>query len=174
MTRASQHVDYELPNEHTRVGRLIKSITSKDPAIVSAITHIQGSTEQRNDFETAAEFLLLTAPSSSNASNVHRISAVNKASNGGKKGPQTGVELRYYTKKEYSRLSTAEKKELQQLRKSAKKSNDEAGNTVVAALQQQVKELEDRLIAAIKTSQPKREPMEEKRSPLSNPLNQRS
>jgi hypothetical protein len=34
MTRASQFIDYQVPNEHTSVGRLIKSITSRDPAIV--------------------------------------------------------------------------------------------------------------------------------------------
>lgn len=175
MMRASQHVDYELPNEHTRVGRLIKSITSKEPAIVSAITHIQGSTTQREDFETAAEFLLLTAPSPSSSSGTHRISAVGKGAKGGKRGPETGVELRYYTKKEYSGLSAAEKKELQQLRKASSKSNNnDSNNIVVAALQQQVKELEERLVAAIKTNRPSSETTVEKRSPLTNPLNQRS
>ena len=174
MMRASQHVDYELPNEHTRVGRLIKSITSKEPAIVSAITHIQGSTTQREDFETAAEFLLLTAPSPSSSSGTHRISAVGKGAKGGKRGPETGVELRYYTKKEYSGLSAAEKKELQQLRKASKSNNNDSNNIVVAALQQQVKELEERLVAAIKTNRPSSETTVEKRSPLTNPLNQRS
>ena len=40
MIRASQFISFQVPNEHTRVGRLIKSLTSRDPAIVSAITHI--------------------------------------------------------------------------------------------------------------------------------------
>ncbi len=62
MVRAAQFIPYEVPNEHTRVGRLIKSIQSKDPSIVSAITHIQGNALQRDDFELAADFLLLTAP----------------------------------------------------------------------------------------------------------------
>ena len=43
MTRAPHHVQYELLNEHTRVGRLIKSISSNKPEVVLAITHIQGS-----------------------------------------------------------------------------------------------------------------------------------
>ena len=62
MMRASQFVEYELPNDHTRVGRLIKSITNRDPSIMSAITHIQDNQHQRNNFEAAADFLLLTAP----------------------------------------------------------------------------------------------------------------
>ena len=41
MMRAYQHVQYELLNEHTRVGRLIKSILSNDPSFVYDITHIQ-------------------------------------------------------------------------------------------------------------------------------------
>ena len=61
-TRASQHVQYEIPNEHMRVGCFIKSISSNKAVIVSAITHIQGPQVQRNEFETAAEFLLLPAP----------------------------------------------------------------------------------------------------------------
>ena len=62
MMRASQFIDYELPNDHTRVGHLIKCILSCDPSIVSAITYIQGNQHQQNDFEAAADFLLLTAP----------------------------------------------------------------------------------------------------------------
>ena len=50
-----------------------------------------------------------------NAGGTHRISAVNRGSKDKKKGPETGVELRYYTKREYRGLSTAQKKELQQL-----------------------------------------------------------
>ena len=178
MMRASQHVEYELPNEHTRVGRLIKSITSKEPAIVSAITHIQGSQTQRNDFETAAEFLLLTAPSAGNVTSTHRVSAINnhKGNNkNGKKGSETGIELRYYTKSEYNKLSTAEKKELHQLRNASKGNNSsDVGNAMVAMLQQQVKELEERLVAAIKTTSSESRPNDEKRLVLANPLNQRS
>ena len=59
MVWANQHVQYELPNEHTQVGRLLKSITSKDPAIVSAIIHIEGNPSRRDNFEQAADFLLL-------------------------------------------------------------------------------------------------------------------
>ena len=59
--RASYFVQYKLPNEHTMVGHLIKSITSKDPIIISGITHIQGIVDQRNDFKSGADSLLLTA-----------------------------------------------------------------------------------------------------------------
>ena len=178
MMRATQHVEFELPNEHTRVGRLIKSITTKEPAIVSAITHIQGSPTQRDNFELAAEFLLLTAPNVSNTSN-HRINSVKtkgKGKGNHKVGPNTGVELRYYTKAEYRKLNKNERKELAQLRKAAKDDSQERGadatNATVSALKQQVSELEERLIAVTKTNELKERKRES--NPLSNPLNQRS
>ena len=40
MICAAQFIPYEVPNEHTRVGRLLKSLQSKDPSIVYAVTHI--------------------------------------------------------------------------------------------------------------------------------------
>ena len=135
MIRTKQHVEYEEPNEHTRVGRLIRSITSRDPAIVSAIIHIQGSAALRDNFEAAADFLLLTAPSNTNNNSNQRVSAVrgggggnnnSDANPGVKKGPNTGIELRYYTKKEYSRLSHERRKELATLRGS--KGSDNGNN----------------------------------------------
>ena len=125
LVRASQFVDYEVPNEHTRVSRLLKSLTTKDPAIISAITHIQGDNNQRNDFELAADFLLLTAPSPNNQASSHRVSAVRKGGKFKSKGTgETGVEFRYYTGKEYKSLSRAQKKELSDWRESNKANNN--------------------------------------------------
>ena len=184
MVRAKQHVEYEEPNEHTRVGRLIKSITSRDPAIVSALIHIQGSPTLREDFEEAADFLLLTAPSNTSNNNNHRMSAVrgdggdNGNSNGVKKSPNTGVELRYYTKKEYSKLSHEQRKELAPLRENKGSDNDKDNNAMsVSALKQQfqddIKDLEARLIAAISTANEPSNNASSTRQPLQNPLNQR-
>ena len=178
MVRASQHVEYALPNEHTRVGRLLKSITSKEASIVSAITHVHGSPAQRNDFETAADFLLLTSPSNNNTVNNQRVS-VSRVSGGVgemKKGPETGVEVRYYTKKEYGKLSQAQKKELAKLR--GLKSNGPNVNvsTVKDDLMQEMRELENRLVAAITTAQETPRVTSNElvvRNPLKNPLNQR-
>ena len=170
MTRASQFIDYQVPNEHTSVGRLIKSITSRDPAIVSAITHIQGSQEQRNDFEKAADFLLLTAPSTQHKDSDHRVSATNTNN---KKGQKTGIELRYYKSSEYSNLTAAQKAELKELR--AAKKGQNRGNATpsneVAVLKQQIDALESRLIAAIATSRDTTN--DQNKGPLINPLNQR-
>ena len=177
MVHASQHVEYALPNEHTRVGRLIKSITTKEPAIVSALTHIMGNNQQRNDFETAADFLLLTAPSNTNMSNNQRVSATN-TNNNTKNGGKTSVELRYYSKSEYAKLSNEQKKELHEMRKKKKGNNNNDVNvSSVKELQDEIKELEKRLIAAIATANKDSEekpPTQPPKNPLQNPLNQRN
>ena len=175
MVRASQFIPYEVPNEHTRVGRLIKSIQSKDPSIVSALTHIQGSIAQRDDFELAADFLLLTAPKHKElAEGMHRVSSI-KSSNPPKQGMgKTGIELRYYSKEEYKRLTKAQKKELMNWRKQANKNDPNSHK--VAALEQQLKEMRDQTealratIASLSTTEGRDEP----RNPLANPLTQRN
>ena len=83
LVRAAQFVQYELPNGHTRVSRLLKSITSKDGSILAATTHIQGTSTMREDFEAAADFLLLTAPTPKEIERSYRISAVNLSSSSG-------------------------------------------------------------------------------------------
>ena len=105
MMRTSQFVDYKLPNDHTRVGCLKKSITNRDSSIVSAIIHIQGNQHQRNDFEAATDFLLLTAPKPKDQVPGHRISALNTNKPKRKGLGESGVELRYHSKYEYKKLS---------------------------------------------------------------------
>ena len=178
LTRASQFVDYEIPNEHTRVSRLLKSLTTKDPAIISAITHIQGDQNQRNDFEAAADFLLLTAPSSNVQSNSHRVSAVRKGGKFKSKGTgDTGVEFRYYTGKEYKSLSKAQKKELSEWRERNKENNTQQSNgetnrisvleSTLIELKKSNDEIKSKISAlTINSTQP--------RDPLQNPLTQRN
>ena len=174
MVRAAQFIPYEVPNEHTRVGRLIKSLQSKDPAIVSAITHIQGNPNHREDFENAADFLLLTAPKFKDMTEGgQRISSIR--SKGNKSKPATasksGVEFRYYAKNEYRKLNKAQKKELAEWRETEKGSNQK-----VAALEQQLREMRDETeslratIASINVGTQSNQ----SRGPLDNPLTQRN
>jgi len=102
---------------------LIKSILNRDPFIVSVITHIQGNTNQRNDFELAADFLLLTAPKMKENTQTHRISTVKSQKHQKNGVGRSNVELRYYSRQEYNKLSKAQKKELSDWRKEKGKSN---------------------------------------------------
>ena len=174
MVRAADYTVYDLPNEHTRVGRLMKSITSKEPAIIAAMTHIHGNNAMRNDFEAAADFILLTAPNNGGAPDkAHRISAAKTERNKKKcgRGEETGVELRYHTRKEYNKLSADEKKELAEWRKSKNEEDDKSDDSrIIAALQQTVKDLEAK-ISALTTAKENDKPSKD---PLTNPLTQRT
>ena len=94
---------------------------------------MQGNLEQRDDFEMAADFLLLTTPKFKDMTKGgHRISSIRskedkkKATTG-----RSGVEFRYYAKNEYHKLSKDQKKEL-----SKWCNKDKASNQKVAALEQ--------------------------------------
>ena len=65
------------------------------------MTHIKGNLEQRNDFESAANFLLLTAPKFKDSTQSHGVSAL-KSNRPTKKGVgKSGVEFIYISRKEY-------------------------------------------------------------------------
>ena len=187
LVRASQFVQYEVPNGHTRVSRLLKSITSRDGAILAAITHIQGTPAMRDDFELAADFLMLTAPAPKEIVKSYRISAISiqdeKKGNGGASKQndgigKTGVEFRYHTRKEYEKLNSNQRAELHSWRK-AKKINsvNMAGNgdedsMKIASLETQLKQLIDanKEMTAKISSLTSKHPSN---NPLKNPLNQR-
>ena len=150
MVQSSQYITYNLPDNRTRVTRLLNSITSNDTAVVSAKTQILASAQLEHNFEAAAEFLLKCCgkKAASKSQNSHRISAVR---NGGKRRRDnncekgsTGVSLRYHTKQEYFKLKPEQKKELKEWRASqqeVKKQNIAA----VQTLQSQVEALTSKL-----------------------------
>lgn len=191
LERASQFVAYEVPNGHTRVSRLIKSITSKDGAILSALTLIQGDNTKRNDFEEAADFLLLTAPAAKEIERSYRISALiardtndsNNSNTNVKDSSRkndgigsSGVELRYHSKAEYAKLNGKQRSELHEWRENKRSNKRSADMARISALESQIKELTDlnkdmvSKISALAVSEPKGTT----RNPLSNPLNQRN
>ena len=180
LRRASEFIPYDVPNERLRVTRLLKSITSKDPNIIAAMTHVQGTPAQREDFETAVDFILLTAPNNGNApQREHRISGLNQRGHQQKSGvgPKTGVELRYHNKREYSKLSPDKKKELAEWRKRTKRNNtendkgnnDDPRDSKISALESTIKALEAK-VASLASNKEKPEP----KPALRNPLTQRT
>ena len=111
--RASQHVDYDPSKEHKRVSRLLKSITSSDQRVIAATTAILANNEKRNDFELAADFLLLIAQQKqSDGNEQQRVSVIyqgKRQDRGKRKGKsevgETGVEFCYYKKMEFEQLT---------------------------------------------------------------------
>ena len=117
MVRANEHVQYEVPNERTRVGRLLKSVQANHLASVAAAkTTIEATHAMRTDFEQAADFLILNAPIIKSNQNNHRISALNMDDDHGGKTLQdldhVRVEDRFYDPKEYNQLSNDQKAKL--------------------------------------------------------------
>ena len=65
MRVAAEHVDCQLPTEHTRVGYLLDAIESEDAALNAAIASVEedeGPAGKRNDFETAVAHILPKHP----------------------------------------------------------------------------------------------------------------
>lgn len=189
MVRAADHIAYEVPNEHTRVGRLLKSLTSTNGTVLAAITNIHGDTNRRGDFENAADFLLLTTEMQKGSNNAgggggrQRISAI-KQGGGSKpnvcKG-KTGVELRYHKRHEYRKLNEEQKEELSQWRDEKRNKNKDGGSKDTDDMKQQVAALQQSMqtlaqtIASLSTQQTAVPPQQVSaiRNPLQNPLSQR-
>jgi hypothetical protein len=128
MQQCSEHVAFQLPNEHTRVGYLLDAIQTSDAGLQAAIAMIatdDGPNGKRNDFEATAAYLLpydpvakkrnVTGKRGDREASVSDVSADVSAGFGSKPGlGKTGVHLRYYTKDEYSKLTSEQKAELKE------------------------------------------------------------
>jgi hypothetical protein len=132
MQAAAEHVTYQLPNEHSRVGYLLDAMLCNDAGLQAAMASIktdQAVNGMRNDFEAAATHLLPYDPVQKKRvehSGTKRGSAeisdvtgeeVNVSSFGTKKGTgPSGVPLRYHTMAEYKLLDRSQKAELREWR----------------------------------------------------------
>ena len=132
LTSASVHVEYQLPNEYTRVTQLLESIECGDAVLQAKMANIESNEDvdgPRYSFEKAAEILTPADPVAKRLASQKRphgsisgaeaddgstkpsasISSLNIKSG---KGPKTGVDLRWHTLKEFKTLSQPEKDEL--------------------------------------------------------------
>jgi hypothetical protein len=146
MQAAAEHVTYQLPNDHSRVGYLLDAIQFNDAGLQAAMASIkQGQTADgmRNNFEAAASHLLPYDPvqkkrvdhagggkrGSADISETTGEEANVSSSFGTKKGTgSSGVSLRYHTKAEYDKLPADQKEELCEWRKSSAFNKKGKGN----------------------------------------------
>ena len=175
LSRAQAQIDYSPPNETSRVRYLLQSIETNDPTICAAKTTIKADANMKNDFELAADFLIVTAPTTKfNNNQNHNVSATNsfnrnKSNNRSNKtnrrnnsqrgkvdvGPKTGVELRFFNRGEWNRLTQAQRDEcieIRQKRKGDSKNNDDQPQTKIAALETQIKEMKEHLVSVMNSS----------------------
>jgi hypothetical protein len=133
----AEYVEYQLPNEHSRVSFLLDAIQTSDAGLQAAMAAIKSDDKvdgKRSNFEATASYLLPYDPVAKKKSTFDdrkrgaaSISGVEgddgghvsfaagsfKASIG-----KTGVHLRYHTKDEYNKLTSAQKQELKEWRES--------------------------------------------------------
>ena len=119
METASQHVTYQLPNEHSRVGYLLESMITSDSGLSAAMASInqdKGEDGMRNNFETAVSHLIPYDPVAKNREKTRsgrggaEIGSMEYDANisafGAKVGiGKTGVHLRYYQDPEFKALA---------------------------------------------------------------------
>ena len=127
MQASAEHMQYQLPNEHSRVGFLLEAIQCSDPGLQAAMASIKtdnGLEGMRNNFKATAAHLLPYDPvakkrSSRQKRGTAQISSVMDTSNATIKKPsigKTGIHLRYYKTGEYRNLTNEQKEELKEWR----------------------------------------------------------
>ena len=120
-------MQYQLPNEHSRVGFLLEAIQCSDPRLHAAMASIKtdnGLEGMRNNFEATAAHLLPYDPVAKKRSGGQKrgsaqISSVMDPSPTTTKKPsigKTGVHLHYYKTGEYRNLTNEQKEELKEWR----------------------------------------------------------
>ena len=129
---ASEHIEYQLPNEHSRVGYLIDSIQNNDPGLQAGLANVRSDKApggMRGDFESMVAHILPYCPVSkkhtagskrdhadisgvSFADDTAEISSFGSKSGVGK----SGVHLRFHKHAEYQTLNAEQKAELKEWR----------------------------------------------------------
>ena len=124
----AEHVVYQLPNAHSRVGYILDAIESDDAGLQAAMANIQddtGPNGKRGDFEAAVAYLLPKDPvvkrkhvEGKRTSGEISDTRAEVADFGSKPGiGKTGVHLRYHNKNDYNNLSKDQREELREWRK---------------------------------------------------------
>jgi len=110
----AQHIHNAVPNMSQRVEYLLESISCQDSSLQAAMGNIRADTNNmRSNFETAASHIIEVDPyrrasrQPPNKDKQANVSAVSFAGRG-----ETGVDLRWHTKKEFYKLPKEQKDEL--------------------------------------------------------------
>ena len=113
LDEASQHVTFQLPTEHSRVGYLLDNIVSDDKDLTAALSSIRANTNNmRDNFEEAVKFMLPMDPySKKRKAGPGKKVTISDATLQGRSGT-TGVEFRWHTDPEYYGLNTEQRSEL--------------------------------------------------------------
>ncbi len=130
MEACAQHVDFQLPNGHSRVGFLLNAIQCSDAGLQAAMASVRtdnGVGGKRSDFEATASHLLPYDPvaikRNTSAKRDHsQVSAIDVLATQTQPSSKpsigtTGVHLRWHSRGEFRKLSAAQKTELKEFHK---------------------------------------------------------
>ena len=174
LERASHQITYVPPNDTSRVRWLLSSIQTSDATILSAKTTIQADPTKKDNFEEAADFLLITAPDHKvgNTNKLQRISATKLGKI--RTGPKTGVEIRFYKRGEWLKLKPEEREEVMASRKDKDKDKKRKANATddhakkIMALEAKLEE-QTQTIAKLQTEKVPLPPLPKNKNPLQPP-----
>ena len=151
LVRATEFTTYQLPDERTRVTRLLASIKAEHIAsIASAKCTIENDAEKRTNFEAAADFLCLMAPKNrSNNRDIRNISSLTvdqKQELDGLSHVDVGSKDRFYKPHEYRQLTRDQKRKLWLLRQQRGGNTDGVkGNRSRSSLKKRLKQASNEL-----------------------------
>ena len=112
---AAHHVQFQVPDEHTRVGYLLDNIEHQDADLRAAIAQIRTNAQgTRDDFETSVAILLPVDPFTKAPANKSKVSFEISSTQATKygRGKESGVDLRWHKRDEFANLSPKAKDEL--------------------------------------------------------------
>ena len=114
LQEAVNHVTFQLPTDHSRVGYLLDNITNQDPDLRAALASIRANNNNmRDDFEAAVAFLLPVCPYAKHRSDGKKKTVqISDARLKNQSDSMTGVDFRWYKPAEFVALKPAQKREL--------------------------------------------------------------
>ena len=133
ISKAEQHTPHQLANDTSKCNALFETIEPcKDPLFLSGVAECRRDSNKNTDFEEMLAYLNAFCPvattmkkkgGGSRKRSAGQVSSVSFES-GDKvsEGPDTGVEIRYYTTEEYKKLPGDQKQELSRIRDEREKS----------------------------------------------------
>ena len=124
VSKAAKHVPYQEANDTSKCTTMFQTIEGcKDPTFLSGVAECKRDPAKHTNFETMLAYLNQFCPVNKTNKNVEKkrkaaliSSATGKFGDKKVLGPETGVELRYYTFEEFKRLTDEQKKELKKIR----------------------------------------------------------
>ena len=131
--RCAEKITHTIPSENQRVIYLLDAIQCNDPQLQAALANVRADNQvgvgKMHNFELMAAYILPHDPVSGKRNNnkrkIHDVAAIDL---GITKGPDTGVDIRFYKNDDWWSLEPEEREEVTRIRALNKKNPSNKGN----------------------------------------------